>query len=906
MKIIKPNRVSALTRCFEHVGVGYLGISALCFLPFSDGDVDLLSEISLWKFVAERLEGVSLDDAVPKARGEYLVNGSLFPPPGATSVVAEAAVGGLVKSIRATGERAWLNSRRKTEPRPLEVMPLDWSRTYGGPDFPHNPLGMGRKEVEFDGVRAVPLPQLEPVDQRLARRDEVGAPIGLGPIDLSWPTRQRLAGTYDEQWLREHSPGPARDLDWSFFNTASRDQQREGAWLPGDAYGFRHMHPSEATVGGRLPPVVARAFISRRDRAPSAAENFERARAAAAPGLDDELAWAMQTDGTTFEEVVLAATTLWFFPDAKRLVLVFTGSTRILTDDGSDVVHLLIAAERSGHPRTLEHYEEVLAERLHPKRGAIAALRDQDLLPEGVSPTLDEVAEDEALFANEGLLAQALFRRAELEHRAIITALEAEGIPESMFPEPPRPPAPPPSIEELPALAEEMLAEAKVQEAEARTQVEAMRAEAEQRLRDEDIDPSFLSQDVGGPPTWTAQAVRDELQMAVDACEAEGADASAFEGMLADEKLQAQWDEQEAQLLAMYRLGAHLQRPAARLPEDAANELRARVERAIANGEPLRELELTGADLRGLELCRADLRGALLESAVLDGVDLSGADLSDAVLAHASLRGTVLDRCTLTNTNLGKADLQGASMRGTKLAKTVLFGADLEGASLAGATVDDVLLIETKLQKVDATGLRAPGLTLLDADISGSDFAGADLSGATLVRIDLSSLDLSGAALVETNFVHCKLDDARLDDADLSGARFVHACSLDRVGLTRAKASRANLRGSSMREAKLSGADLSAADLSECVLVGANFEHARAREAQLAKADLTGARLANADFLGASFLGAELDAAELADANLFGADLARARIDEHTNTGGTNLTRARVYPRARLDDGSVA
>lgn len=903
MKVIKPNRLSALTRCFEHNGTNYLGVSVLAFMPFSGGTVDLLSEIALWKFAPERLGGLSLDDAMPKARGEFLVDASVHAPRGATSMIATATVGGVSKSLQVTGDRAWTSPRQKSQAGPLPTsMPIGWERTYGGPDFPDNPLGKGRATVEIEGVQAVPLPNVEPVGQSLTHREQVGTPISFGPLDVSWPQRQRFAGTYDQRWLETLFPAPAADLDWAFFNVAPRDQQREGPWLPGDAYEFHHMHPDEPLVAGRLPPLRARAFVNR--RAPMTAADKHAAERERVDARDEHAGYERVVSGLALDEVPLAAQTLWFFPDAKRLVMVFTGSTPIRSDDGTDIEHLVIAAEHVEAPRPVDHYTEILARRLHPEHGTIASLDDEPLLPEGVRGRLDELDDPEGLTSHDNLLADALHRRAQVEHEAIVQRLRAEGVPQSMFPEPPKPPEPAPSLEELPELAQRLWADAKVREAEARAAAEAAKAQAEADLSAAGADPAVLSTPVGGPPTWTAEAARAELREAIAACRAHGADASNFEAMLSDERLQASWAEQERGLWTMYRQAAHLQPPAPRLDADPSQSLRAVVEDRIAAGQPLGDLDLTGADLSGMDLRAANLERALLESSNLEGADLSGLDLTDAVLAHACLRGASLDGSALLRTNLGKADLTRASMRDANLEETVLMGATLDAALLVGATMRDVQLMQLRLRDVDATGLDAAELTLLEAEVDGCSFSGAKLAKATLVEIDLRGNEFRGADLRDATLLRCELGGVDLTGADVSGARFVGACCLDGALLTEARMDRANLRGASLVEADLSTAQLQHADLSECVLTSSNLAGIRGESVRMDKADLRQASLTDAELIGASLLHADLRGTMLTNANLFGADLARVHVDEATRSQGATLTRARMHPQRADDEGA--
>src|SRR5205814_1483990 len=98
---------------------------------------------------------------------------------------------------------------------------------------------------------------------------------------------------HDGRWLREDFPGFARDIDWTFFNVAPDDQQfDEEAFALDTSYGFQNLHPTRELVGGRLPNVRARCFVSRAGRAPR-----------------------------VLDEILLRLGTLWFFPARERAVL---------------------------------------------------------------------------------------------------------------------------------------------------------------------------------------------------------------------------------------------------------------------------------------------------------------------------------------------------------------------------------------------------------------------------------------------------------------------------------------------------------------------------------------------------------------------------------------------------------
>src|SRR5690606_2391547 len=112
------------------------------------------------------------------------------------------------------------------------------------------------------------------------------------------------------------------------------------------------MHPTRACLQGRLPALRARCFIQRH-------------------GADD------------LEEISMRHTTAWFFPDRERVLLIFHGALPLQTDDGSDIASIMPALESlDSEEHGIDHYRQVLRQRLPRDSGALHALRDKDLLPE--------------------------------------------------------------------------------------------------------------------------------------------------------------------------------------------------------------------------------------------------------------------------------------------------------------------------------------------------------------------------------------------------------------------------------------------------------------------------------------------------------------------------------------------
>ena len=227
MKVFKPSKLSVLTRCFGHQRRYYMGVSVLGFVPLAAAPA-LLPEPSLWAFAGKRLgKDGALDVGMPKSRAEFLIHGSAYAPGGVptASVAVGARVGSLVKRLSVIGDRYWISARHASDAQPFTELPLTWQNAFGGPDFARNPVGKGQAEVEIHGARVVPLPNVERPEGMVASSRDRPEPGGFMPIDISWPQRASLAGTYDQHWLDNLFPGLARNVDWGIFNIAPQDQQ---------------------------------------------------------------------------------------------------------------------------------------------------------------------------------------------------------------------------------------------------------------------------------------------------------------------------------------------------------------------------------------------------------------------------------------------------------------------------------------------------------------------------------------------------------------------------------------------------------------------------------------------------------------------------------------------------------
>ncbi len=875
MKVVKPQKLAMVTRCFEQERRFYMGFGVLAMHRFGGA---IVSEMEMWTFLARELGQDGAPDAgMPKSRGEFLATGYAFPPgvaPAATAAV-RVQVGTLQKTLNVYGDRYWRTDRvlgrAPTEPAPFTRMPIGWETAFGGEGFDRNPRGKGYAPIETEEGVVFPLANVELPGHSTAS-PETAEPACFGPIDFTWPQRAAKAGTYDARWLAELFPGFARDMDWSIFNIAAEDQQQDAPFRGDEVVVVDGMHPQRPRLEGRLPGLVARCYVN-----------------------------AASDEGEVFEEVQTRLTTVWLFPHAERYLLVYHGWREVRDEDGADVLQAVIAAERAGEPKGSEHYRAVLAQRLDPDEGAVHSLRESDLLPPNLPEEPDAALEEmRGLVETEGLLRkhQRLRQEQEVEQRrAFIASLGLD--PDLHGPSlPPEPDLPAP--EEAPAVAARLKAEG-----EKRIEEEKER----QKERNEWLRPLLLAdgldadailaeaeQAVRGPPLFTAAEEIAKLRALSAEMRAMGTPVDELDEYADSPEYNRMFAEAEQNMREAYRQMAHDQDAAERFSGDDAARSRSAALATLQSQGNLARANLTGFDLSGLDLRGVDLSGAWLENANLARADLEGADLSEAVLARADLTDANLTGAKLGKANLGLSRMLRTRADGATLSEAILNRAQVEEASLRGALLDGADWTEAEVRASDLTQATLTGAIFMKNDLTGFRLVGADLGQCTFIEVDVNGVDFSGANLEGSTFLNSNGAGATFDGARMTECRFVEGCSFEGASFRKAVLTRVNLRSTKLSGADLSEASLDGADLSECDLSGASLLRARARDALLIKADLSGARLASADLMNALLQNADLSGTDLRGANLFQANLSRVVTDEGTNVQDANRKKARLLP----------
>ncbi len=814
MKLVKPTALSFTCRPLLLLGQQRLTVTSLVGFSLAADAANapcLIPEIALWPAIAEVTGGL-IDEGLPKPRGEVLVYGSCHTPNAKPLPVSYVRVqlGAVDKKLAVIGDRYWQEKAWKdpcTPPVPFSEMPLGWDRAFGGPDYAKNPLGRGI--AGKDG--RVALPNIEHARGLITSPSQRPEPAGFGPLDVAWPQRTGLAGTYDARWLEQGFPGFARDTDPAFFSTASADQRIDGHFRGNEPFTLENLHPTRPRIAGVLPSVAARTFV--------------RAR------------------GCEFVAVAMRLDSVVFLPGKEIGILVFRGSVDVEEDDAADVTHVLAACEDFGAPRELTHYRKALDSRLDKDQSPFLALQEDDMLPGFAKGTgLEALLKNATKESKVDVGGDAIKRKIEAQVR---TQLEAHGLDADEALARAKAQTPPPGLEGFDALAkgpdlsapggfatfvkavDDAITAATTY---AETTTKKLLADARREAGDRPVPPPPPA----GPPEPQAPRILAALAESKTPLDA-GATAKLHDA--------------DAQMLAAYRETAHFM-DAPSGPDLSGRKM---------GGENHRDASWAGANLAKADLTKADLSGALLAHAKLrgtrfDGATLTGANLGAAVFDGASFVGANLTKATLARAKLIAASFKGADLTDVDLLEAELGAIDFEGALAGGLSF---------LPKLDLTKCRFSKATLtksnfLESTVDGVDFTEAVLELVTFLTVSANGACFRGAKLAGFHAVAgCSFREACFDGANLDGA-FLRGSDLRGASFVGA-----SLRGTDLSECNLTGANLSRVRGREAVFVRADLTGAN-----LAGSDLMDAMLQKATLHGTDMSGANLFAANLGQVHL--------------------------------------
>ncbi len=629
----------------------------------------------------------------------------------------------------------------------------------------------------------------------------------FAPLNFQDARRLRSLGLqYDERWLQEEYPAFARDSDWRLFNAAREDQWwPEEQALPAEAgWCIRNMHPRQPVQQGRLPPWQARCFINRQQP----------------PQL---------------EEAALRATTVWFFPHREQMILIWQGSMAIAHDDAADVLQLMPALETADAVRPLQHYQQVLLQRLDKQQGALCALREEDLLPSSLMGAwLDTQPGDTGRAIHATLERRQHALREQHRERLAQRGWEINQL------------IPQPEVTELPSVQQLPEVMAHLEE-----QAAAMRADAERRLR------SLTHPQASGDATSGMQQMQALLQR-------HGGQFSVA---------------QRAEIKASLHQLRLMITPEQEAPPDIARsqQLRQQVLAIMAGNRDFSDLDLSGADLSQLDLCGANFSRTLL---------------TQVRLQHSRLRAARFEHTSLAAAYISDCDFSGAQFIGCNWRQAQFTDCRFARAYLRDMSWQDAQFDRVCFQQATLENQLLPELRLNHADFRAATLKKVVLQHCQLQHADFSHATLSGCALVS-----CQAQHSRFRQASLRECAFTADSNCQRADFTLASLSQCNLRQLALEHASFHQARLENSDLSEARCQYADLSRSQLAGNLFIRTDLRHATLTDSNLIGALLQKSLLDGANLAGANLFRADVSQSTLNPATQLGEAYTRHMKVWPR---------
>jgi len=910
MKVIKPMMLGLLWRTYRRNGHRLSVTGTVCF-PFATPDRPL-TEQAMWTILAaECPEETVWDAGIPKDRGELLLSAHGYASGGIPVETRKISVqvGSLRKEIALYGDRFWHKKNGewiKSRPEPFRSIPIVYTRSFGGKDYPKNPTGKGfsldleESPVSLPNIESTLFPTISPETDT--------PPAGLGPLDLAWVERQSRTGQYQPGEIGTDPPELPANADWTLYNQAQSDQWLSGFWTGGESYLLEGLHPEFDRQSGRLPGIRVRAFAT----------------------LDP-------SRNRTFVEIPMHPETGWLFPHLEIGVVIHRGSMAIETDDASEVASLLLAAEDPGENRAESHY---LAYRNRRDQRS-----PEDLSLYGDGPLLPLRLEDDPQ-ANIGNVQYHMAHQSDeigqRTRRILSKKLEKAG--KSTQPSPAGAASSP--IDEAQSSMEEKLRELRKElenpfsetpfqpgqfkTEELKKQMDEKIRDALSRIPDNALSKANLTREGPLSPKASMAPLKKDLEnalsstalkerlMSIDGSvpETDRTTAPLRPANGAFEAISGQVEDNLSALsdkIDTLVRSVHFFAPP---PEDRphANKGRQKVLEQMKSSRNFRKWSLRGADLSGLDLSKCDFSESDLIGCDFSESDLTGSLFQGAWASHGRFLQTNLSGSNWDGANAGHSEMKGVRAIGASFQKTVLSGTTFEDCLLDNSRFDGADLSNISISRTRAKGCSFPGARFMriEGALSPSSSQSAGHSERTLFR----DVDFSGSNLEKSLFMKCDFLAVDFSGCQLPGATFLECCgpstTFKRAILTKGVfAQSVQFQGSSFGSADLSGAnlrgvDLSGSDFRGAILLGTdgsggNWQHTnlsgvRAIGARFQKTDLRWVDGRWGDFRQAVFLKADLRFANFSGSSLYKGCVTEAQIDDSTLFDQALLGKTTITP----------
>ena len=706
-------------------------VTALEEQPQFDGDVKGEKEI------------LYAGDLVPyKPVADLLLRATCHTPGGkaVTTCPVRFSVGGWSKELAVIGNRTWNRGivfNKMGEPEPFNRVDLTWANAFGGEGFVFNPAGKGRK----DGL----LPNVEYPTELVKGPGNIPPPASFGPIDATWRQRAKKLGTYDKKWLKQRWPALPADLDWTYFNAASEDQQVE--FLRGDeAIALVNMHPEHPELKTQLPGLRMRCVVR----------------------LTPEKGEALVE-----REVPMNLDTLYVDAQKALVTMIWRGVCDVRMEEAEDLADVLVFSESlHGTPATMEQIRPWFEE--EPEEAEPA--------PPPPPPEDTTAMEGEALAEAFKNLAQqqvaTLKSKAPASHADMISMAPAaftgfgdarKGVAEAMAKLTSMGRTVPPELANLAA----KLDDPEVTQAETDMLIATALATLPPvvALRGKQLAAAIKKRETPDRDFANAELSGEDLsgsdlnQANFTGAKLDGVD---FTGCQLDGALFNQADLTGAKFGGVKAEGISF--TGAKLQD--ADFTGAVITDALFDRVSGSGLLLAGAELPGASFNKADIAGVNAEAAKLDAADFSSADVSGGNFVGASVAEALFADANAAGANFSKCkgalrgsdgNFKGANFEEAEIEGAIFENANLEEANFRYAAVKGGMLVNANL-----SGAVLFGAVLRQGSLRKANLSGAQAGNADFFQCDFEKANLNGASMIAGNCYEAAFRDADTRNADFS------------------------------------------------------------------------------------------------------------------------------------------
>ncbi|CAM4315310.1 DUF2169 domain-containing protein [Bordetella muralis] len=867
MKVIKPNRLSCLTRPYRYLNNDYLAITGYVMVEFSS-EFYLETEQRLWGVFNEEsvlnFGAEALDFGIPKRTPEIILNAYGF---GEYAVNGRTAVSVTVNNVRkdlwVTGDRYWSDGK-PSRALPFRKIPINWRNAYGGAGFEQNPLGKGFQETDVNGLRARFLPNIEEPANPIIREGQHCRPAGYSAIAIESPDRNRLLGTYDEQWRIQEFPGFARDIDWSYFNQ-SPDGQRLNRLEVGDEITFIHMHPEKDRLVTAVPPLAVKALIKR--EADTAKNDF-------------------------LKDVPMSLRTYWAYPHLEKAILVYQGVVEISEDDASDISHIVYAVEHCDSPKTLMYYEDIFRKRTHPQEGGFHALLDKQLVDARWirATSLDEVELSPLLHNKLRKLEKELTNNVlqyvpKSEKSAAVLEVESE-------------------LAWLRKSQNGKIAQDDIIEEMLTRQRETMTLKAaKERFRKGRQKPKPTSDEVPQSMTDAHQRFLKEQQEAllVSLREEARKQVEAVGG--------AQATTTGAAHIQLQQLR---QQQLEQFEDTVARAPGARTGKRDYSGNPRNLYRIFGLNQRNTEPLPAGFDGYGLHefiatSASYSGWDVSGLVISDSRISDcdfskAKMACCDFDRVVFTGCDFSSVDWNRAHFNECQFIDCRLSGvqsdkARFEGCRFVRSDLQEWMHFRIRLKDCRFEHCRFVNFPVVRGRLERVAFEHCHFLRHTFLKGSIDGLRMEACHIDSMTFVEMqKLRAFHMIESNASKLYIAPSTTIDELEISHSIISASSFRKLDLTRGKVMASDLSTCDFSETRMHDVSLADSFFKQSLFIRTDLSGAHISNSDFSEAQMKSADLRAARMQHVSFFSAELAMIKADSGTVQRDMLMERSNIYP----------